>query len=121
MKFFQVSGRIKFVGGPSRFPVINIYQHIDGKSRLVGNFHPNISEELNQVIGGTLDLNMSAIVWLSGKKPDDGSEPPKKCVFSGFAELLNVSCEGAIVIVNIIGFGLLGIFLVIVVILIKRK
>jgi hypothetical protein len=73
------------------------------------------------VSGGTLDLNMSAIVWLSGKKPDDGSEPPKKCVFSGFAELLNVSCEGAIVIVNIIGFGLLGIFLVIVVIIIKRK
>ncbi|XP_016841856.1 uncharacterized protein LOC100115038 [Nasonia vitripennis] len=119
--FNGVSGRIKFVGGPSRFPVINIYQHVDGKSRLVGNFHPNISEELNQVIGGTLDLNMSAIVWLSGKKPDDGSEPPKKCVFSGFAELLNVSCEGAIVIVNIIGFGLLGIFLVIVVIIIKRK
>lgn len=73
------------------------------------------------MIGGNLDLNMSAIVWLSGHKPDDGSEPPKKCVFSGFAELLNVSCEGAIVIVNIIGFGLLGLFLLVIVIIIKRK
>ena len=101
--------------------MINIYQHVDGDTRLIGHFHPNISEETNQINGGNLDLNISSIIWLSGKKPEDGSEPPSKCVFSGFAELLNVSCEGAIVIVNIIGFGLLGIFLVIVVIIIKRK
>ena len=117
----QVSGRIKFVGGPSRFPVINIYQLVDSEMRLIGNFQPNISEETNQVSGGFLDLNISAITWFSGQKPEDGSEPPIKCVFSGFAELLNLSCEGAIVFVNIIGFGLLGAFLVVVVILIKRK
>lgn len=89
--------------------------------RLVGDFHPNISEKTNEANGGTLHLNASDIIWLSRKKPDDGSEPPKKCILSGFADLLNVSCEGAIVIANIVGFSFLGFFLVIVVVIIKRK
>ncbi|KAJ8686553.1 hypothetical protein QAD02_022347 [Eretmocerus hayati] len=119
--FNGVSGRIKFIGGQSRFPVINIYQHLNGETRLVGDFHPNISEASDYVSGGTLSLNSSAIVWLSGKKPDDGSEPPKKCVFQGLADLLNVSCEGAMVIANIIGLGFLIFGLLVVVIVIKNK
>jgi len=53
--------------------------------------------------------------------PDDGSEPPSRCVLGGMAELLDVSCEVAIVIANIIGFGLLGAVLIISFIIIKRK
>lgn len=53
--------------------------------------------------------------------PDDGSEPPSRCVLGGLAELLDVSCEVAIVIANIIGFGLLGAVLIISFIIIKRK
>lgn len=70
-----------------------------------------------------LDLNLSAIIWLTpdGKKPDDGSEPPPQCVFSGLANLLDVSCEVAIVVVNIIGFGFLGIILVSGIIIIKKR
>lgn len=117
---FQVSGRIKFFNGP-RFPVINVYQYLNGEMRLVGEFHPNISEKTNQPSGGTLHLNASSIVWLSGKKPDDGSVPPTRCILSGFAELLNVSCEGAIVIANIVGFSFLGFLLLIVIVIIKRK
>lgn len=96
-------------------------QNIDNETRIVGNFYPNISETGREVIGGRLDLNISAFVWLSKTMPDDGSEPPPKCVFSGLAELLEVSCEAAIVIVNIIGFGLLGILLIIGFIFVKRK
>lgn len=119
--FYGVSGRIKFVGGPSRFSVINVLQHINNETRVVGKFYPNISETQNEVIGGRLDLNVSDFVWLSETMPDDGSEPPPKCVFSGLAELLDVSCEVAIVIVNVIGFGLIGILVFVVILLIKRR
>lgn len=53
--------------------------------------------------------------------PDDGSEPPPRCVLSGLAELLDVSCEVAIVVANIIGFGLLGAILIVGFIIVKRK
>lgn len=53
--------------------------------------------------------------------PDDGSEPPSRCVLGGLAELLDVSCEVAIVVANIIGFGLLGAVLIVSFIIIKRK
>lgn len=68
-----------------------------------------------------MDLNISAFVWLSETMPDDGSEPPPRCVLAGLAELLDVSCEVAIVVANIIGFGLLGAILIIGFIMVKRK
>ncbi|XP_012274072.1 uncharacterized protein LOC105696282 isoform X2 [Orussus abietinus] len=119
--FNGVSGRIKFLGGPSRFSVITVLQRVDNETRVVGTFHPNISETRNEVIGGILDLNVSAIVWLSQEMPNDGSEPPQRCVLAGLAELLDVSCEVAIVIANIIGFGLLGAFLIVGFVIVKRK
>ena len=115
----QVSGHIKFIGGTSRYSVINVIQRVDDEIHEVGKFYPNVTDTKNY--GGRLDLNMSAVVWLSKKKPDDGSEPPKQCVLSVFAQFLDVSCEGAIVIVNIIGFGVLGVVLVIGFIIFKRK
>ncbi|EZA52311.1 Insulin receptor [Ooceraea biroi] len=117
--FEGVSGRIKFLGGPSRYSIINIVQFIDNETRVVGNFYPNISEA--KLGSGTLELNTSALVWLSETMPDDGSEPPLRCVLAGLAELLDVTCEVAIVIANIIGFGLLGTFLIVGFVIIKRK
>ncbi|KAG5329551.1 ILPR protein, partial [Acromyrmex charruanus] len=119
--FYGVSGRIKFLGGPSRYSVINIVQFVDNETNIVGNFYPNISEAKHEVMGGTLDLNISAFVWLSETMPDDGSEPPSRCVLGGLAELLDVSCEVAIVVANIIGFGLLGAVLIVSFIIIKRN
>ncbi|XP_072759038.1 uncharacterized protein [Anoplolepis gracilipes] len=119
--FNGVSGRIQFLGRPSRYSIINIVQFIDNETHIVGNFYPNTSETKHEVIGGTLDLNISAFVWLSETMPDDGSEPPPRCVLAGLAELLDVSCEVAIVIANIIGFGLLGAILIIGFIMVKRK
>lgn len=101
--------------------MINIVQFIDNETRVVGNFYPNMSEEKHDVVGGTLDLNISAFVWLSETMPDDGSEVPSRCVLAGLADLLDVSCEVAIVIVNVIGFGLFGMILFIGFIFIKRK
>lgn len=115
--FHGVSGHIKFIDGPSRLSIIKIIQRIGDEIREVGNFYPNESKGY----GGNLDLNMSAIVWLTKSIPDDGSEAPVKCVLSNLADLLNVSCEGAIIIANVIGFGFLGLFLVIGFMMIKRR
>ncbi|XP_014237000.1 receptor-type guanylate cyclase gcy-3-like [Trichogramma pretiosum] len=119
--FNGVSGRIKFVGGPSRFPVINIYQHIDGEMSIVGDFHPNISEETSLVSGGTLNLNMSSIVWLSGKMPDDGKELPASCLFPLIAQVFGVSCFYALIIFNVFIFVLLIIGIIITVLFIKKS
>ncbi|XP_070151049.1 uncharacterized protein [Polyergus mexicanus] len=119
--FNGVSGRIQFLGRPSRYSVVNIVQFIDNETRIIGNFYPNASEAKHEIIGGTLDLNTSAFVWLSETIPDDGSEPPSRCVLAGLAELLDVSCEVAIVVANIIGFGLLGALLIIGFVMVKRK
>ncbi|XP_014212740.1 receptor-type guanylate cyclase gcy-3-like [Copidosoma floridanum] len=96
--FNGVSGRIKFVEGPSRFPVINIRQNIDGKTQTVGYFHPNISEETNLVKGGNLVLNTTDIKWLFGKIPDDGSFSPYDCNFPLIAGIFDLSCEGSNVV-----------------------
>lgn len=87
----------------------------------IGHFYPNISDTNPEVTDGTLDLNISKFRWVTGKQPDDGLEPPAKCFLSGLADLLEVSCEVAIVIANIIIFGLLGTILIIGFIIIKRK
>lgn len=101
--------------------MITVVQNIDNETRTIGNFYPNISEARNEVVGGTLDLNKTAVVWLSKVVPDDGSEPPVRCVLAGLAELLDVTCEVAIVIANIIGFGLLGAVLITAFVIVKRK
>lgn len=70
-----------------------------------------------------LDLNLSAITWLSadGRRPTDGKEIPPQCLLEGLAALLDVTCDVAFVAVNIIGFGLLGIILIIAFLIIKRR
>ncbi|XP_076285290.1 uncharacterized protein LOC143211458 [Lasioglossum baleicum] len=120
LNFYGVSGRIEFLGGPSRYSVINVMQYINNETRLVGNFYPNISKQ--EIVGGTLDLNESAIVWLSNiRPPTDGSEPAQRCVIAGFADFLNVSCEVAFAIMNILGIGVLALIVIIGFIIIKRK
>ncbi|XP_011298958.1 uncharacterized protein [Fopius arisanus] len=119
--FNGVSGHIKFFGGASRVSVINIMQRINNKIRMVGNFYPEVSPMSHEIIGGQLILNKSEIVWLSESTPDDGSEPPVRCILGDMPELLNVSCEAAIVIVNVIGVSLLVVLLIIGFIIVKRK
>ena len=66
---------------------------------------------------------MSAIAWLTpdGTLPDDGTEHPQPCVFSKLATALDVTCEIAIVIVNVMLFSILGLVLVMCFIVIKRR
>nr|CAD7258606.1 unnamed protein product [Timema shepardi] len=120
--FNGVSGRIHFLG-PSRVSVINVIQWLNNTQRTVGSFYPNVSTEKAEIIGGILELNMSAIEWLTedGKQPTDGTLAPPQCVFEGLAKALNVSCDMSIVIVNIIGFGLLAIFVLVALIFVKRR
>lgn len=119
--FYGVSGRIKFFGGPSRYSVINIIQFVNNETRLIGNFYPNVSETKHEVVGGVLDLNASALEWLSNTMPDDGSEPPPRCVIADFADFLTVSCEVGFVIVNFLVFSLLGVVLIAGFIAMKRR
>ncbi|XP_012262718.2 uncharacterized protein LOC105689915 isoform X2 [Athalia rosae] len=119
--FHGVSGRIKFLGGASRISVVEIVQHINNVTKRVGRFYPNVSEVRNEVIGGNLELNVSAIVWLAGEKPNDGFLPAQRCVLASLAELLDVTCEVAIVIANIIGFGCLSVLLIVGFVVVKRK
>jgi hypothetical protein len=70
-----------------------------------------------------LELNLSTIVWLTadGRKPADGKELPPRCLLEGVAVLLDITCDLAFVAVNITGFGLLGIVLIIAFLVVKRR
>ncbi|XP_017773040.1 PREDICTED: uncharacterized protein LOC108560102 isoform X2 [Nicrophorus vespilloides] len=96
--FNGVSGRIKFRGGSTRFSMINILQWYNNQSRLIGRYFPNISESSPDILGGRLELNKSAIVWLSKTKPDDGTEYPEICKWQFVSNFFNVSCDNAIII-----------------------
>lgn len=68
-------------------------------------------------------MNLSTIVWLTadGRIPTDGKELPPRCLLEGLAILLDITCDLAFVAVNIIGFGLLGIVLIIAFLVVKRR
>ncbi|XP_021935929.1 receptor-type guanylate cyclase gcy-4-like isoform X2 [Zootermopsis nevadensis] len=120
--FHGVSGRIRFVGA-SRVSDINVVQWLNNRTQVVGVFRPNVSAVRQEISGGILELNLSAIIWLSadGRKPTDGKEPPPRCLLEGLATVLDVTCDVAFVAVNIIGFGLLGIVLIIAFLVVKRR
>jgi hypothetical protein len=54
-----------------------------------------------------LELHNDRFIWLTedGAIPDDGSSIINACLIAPFANLLNLECEYAIVVANIIGFG----------------
>ncbi|PNF24218.1 hypothetical protein B7P43_G15826 [Cryptotermes secundus] len=120
--FHGVSGRIKFRGA-SRVSDINVLQWLNNRTQVVGSFHPNFSVLHQELSGGRLELNLSTIVWLTadGRKPTDGKELPPRCLLEGLAILLDITCDLAFVAVNIIGFGLLGIVLIIAFLVVKRR
>ncbi|CAH0390440.1 unnamed protein product [Bemisia tabaci] len=105
--FYGVSGHISFKAGRSRPSVVNVMQWINNKTVLLGTYHPNASDSMTSSSQGFLRMNISQIVWLTsdGKKPDDGTVI-EYCIFGGVADMLDIDCGTAIIIVNIIGFGL---------------
>ena len=70
------------------------------------------------------NFNKSLIKWLTrdGKQPVDDPDPTATvCVLDGLAQLLNVECEAAIVVANILGFGVFAGCLVIFFFVFKRR
>lgn len=114
--FMGVSGRVKFVGS-SRLLDIVIWQWHNNITHEIGRYIP-ISQE-----NGSLEINKSAIIWLTydGKQPLDGIEDPELCSVEQFRSMLDVSCELALVIMNISGFSIFALVLSIVFILLKRR
>lgn len=114
--FSGVSGDIHFVG-PSRVSVIYLLQWLNNRTSRVGRYIPPPSEE--QI----LELNNSAIVWLTHNKkpPSDGSEEASHCALELIKNLLDVDCEVAIVIVNIVGFGLFALLMLTCFLFIKQR
>ncbi|KAL7648141.1 UNVERIFIED_CONTAM: hypothetical protein RMT77_000042 [Armadillidium vulgare] len=109
--FRGVSGQISFPKGTSRKTIVDIMQfrsnatHENGTYLIVGNFYPDD----NHKMGGTININSSAIEWLTpdGEQPGDGSPPESACVFETFRQLLGVNCEFAIIIAMVIAFFIL--------------
>lgn len=111
--FHGVSGHIKF-DGSDRPGLINVLQHFHNGTRLVGVFTPSAK-------GGRLQIDESKIIWLTsnGARPVDGHIDSEECVIEGFRAVFRVTCEMAIVIANVIGFGVFLILVVLVLVFIK--
>lgn len=115
--FHGVSGRIKFRGGPSRFSIIEIYQWRGvNQSIHVANFHPNLTDDRPEVLGGNLTF-LKEIQWFTkdGNAPDDGTQPPPVCIVDSVARFFNVECTHALIILNVI-IAVIGIVFIILVI-----
>lgn len=56
-----------------------------------------------------------------GSQPSDQREEAPTCVLEGLAKSLGVHCDVAIVVANIIGFGLLAIILLLAFVIVKRR
>ncbi|XP_043236626.1 receptor-type guanylate cyclase gcy-5-like isoform X2 [Amphibalanus amphitrite] len=100
--FHGVSGHLRFVG-PSRVSVTEVKQwRRDGDStgyHVVGRFYPDHSIPE----GGRLEMDESKIRWLTpnGLRPVDGSSPP--CDLQPLADLLDISCQDAMIVANVVG------------------
>ncbi|XP_073988410.1 uncharacterized protein isoform X2 [Rhodnius prolixus] len=116
--FNGVSGHIYFGGGPSRYSIVNVVQWYNMKTKIVGTYYPNIPNVT--VSPDKFVLRKEEIVWLNegGIIPSDGGS---KCVIDSFASLLNVGCQAAIIVANLLGIALLILFLIVGFLIIKHR
>ncbi|XP_068222552.1 uncharacterized protein [Palaemon carinicauda] len=117
--FDGVSGNIKFNSGPSRQSVINIMQYVvsgnSGSYVTVGQFFP----AGNGSTSGRLSLVREETKFFNGV-PSDGIIPDT-CLFQTFSEILDVSCDMAIVIVMVMIFSVFAIIVLALFIVYKRR
>lgn len=101
---------------------MNIMQWYDNNTHIVGQFTPELKDNSPDIMGGNLTLNSSRLKWYTPdfKPPDDGSEDLSTCILSGFAEFLDVSCEIAVTILNLI-VGLIFIIIISTTLLILKR
>jgi len=68
--FVGASGPVAFAGA-DRTGIININQHIDNGSQMVGQFSPEVNRNLSE----RLELDETIIRWMTsdGKHPTDGT------------------------------------------------
>ncbi len=70
IQFPGVSGPVQFHGA-DRVGIINIQQYIGNTSVLIGQYLPDKNESERTT------LNEAKIVWMMGKKPEDGRQGKK--------------------------------------------
>uniref|UniRef100_A0A224XI24 Gamma-aminobutyric acid type B receptor subunit 2 n=1 Tax=Panstrongylus lignarius TaxID=156445 RepID=A0A224XI24_9HEMI len=116
--FHGVSGHIYFGSGPSRYSTLNVIQWYNLKTKIVGTYYPNIPN-ITVPHNKQFVLHKEEIVWLNdaGTIPSDGGP----CIIYSFAALLNVDCQAAIIVANLLGIALLILFLLIGFLVIKHR
>lgn len=122
--FYGVSGHIKFRGGPSRTSIINIMQWYDNETHVVGQFFPYVRDDSPEFKGGNLVFtNHSQIRWFTpdNKRPDDGTLELTACKLRRFADMLNVDCDTAFIVLNIIVGFIFIVVLIVIVFIIKYQ
>ncbi|WAR11683.1 IGF1R-like protein, partial [Mya arenaria] len=115
--FQGVSGHIQFSGG-DRPGNISIVQKFLNETRLVGRYQPGPDNKK-----GTLEIQTGALRWLTpgGITPSDGNPEVEDCLIEAFRAVLNVSCEMAIVIANVMAFATFALILIAILIFFKLR
>ncbi|KAK9510835.1 hypothetical protein O3M35_005535 [Rhynocoris fuscipes] len=120
--FRGVSGHIYFGSGPSRYSILNVVQWHNKKSTVVGSYYPNITKGSveYEYLAAKFDFDKSKIIWLNPEHtvPSDGGS---KCFLDSFATMLNLDCEAAIIVANILGFTLLILIVIVAFLVIKHR
>ena len=119
--FMGVSGRVNFTG-PSRSSDIIVYQWVNKVRRRVAVFPPLFASHLPT--NYTRFFNKSNLVWLTrdGREPqEDAADAGVACVLESLAHLLRVDCQVAIIVANILGFGVFAALLVVFFFFLKQR
>ncbi|GIY31660.1 insulin-like peptide receptor [Caerostris extrusa] len=117
--FYGASGPVYFMGS-SRISDVIISQWVNHSVRQIGVYHPTSQSE------GILELNETEIKWQTddGRKPEDGSKGDNgysSCSVEGLRSLLNVSCDLAVIIANIIGLAMFASLVICGIVFYKRR
>jgi len=112
--FAGASGPVQFVGA-DRTGIINIEQHIGNDSHIVGEFVPDKNETERLIV------RTKEVVWLTGALPLDGRPSPKTCGIEAVRRLLDVECDVAVIIVNVMGISIFVIIMLVLLVIVKRR
>uniref|UniRef100_A0A6A7G3L5 Gamma-aminobutyric acid type B receptor subunit 2 n=4 Tax=Hirondellea gigas TaxID=1518452 RepID=A0A6A7G3L5_9CRUS len=115
LNFNGVSGEVSFRNSNSRVTDILVWQFRgDSSYRQIATFYVDPRNTSNT----SLVLDKSKLVWPGGVTPKDKLEP---CMVEGFRYLLDSSCTTAIVVLCLVLFGIVAMFPLACLLIIKRN
>ncbi|XP_064467335.1 atrial natriuretic peptide receptor 2-like [Ornithodoros turicata] len=118
--FNGVSGNVRFRRS-SRLADVIIWQWVNGTHRHVGTYTPGMVDGAGVLHLARTLPSLEYVYWPKGKNQGDGSEEPNTCPLEALRYLMNVSCDVAIIVANLLGFFFFALVMIAGFVFFKRR